>query len=253
MHYKFLHLLCFIGVMTLFTVSATAQCVPNNDPLSGIEPDTLAPAYVGVPYEQIIYFKLPEDTVVELFGFEIALLVDSLVIDSYEGLPPSFSLACNTASCTLLGGQNGCAAITGTATAGEVGIHPLQVFVTTYVSDTFGTSIGGFPDTIDFYFMDVQFATGLQPVNGGTWELGTIFPNPANDQVGVSIHAPVAGSVELVLLDVWGREVIRETHSVNKGVASIWMEVGMLAEGFYFMMLEKEGVRGYGRFEVVRF
>lgn len=252
MRQKLLPYLFFLGLITLFFNESTAQCIPNNDPVSGIEPDTLSVAYVGVPYEQIIYFKLPHDTTVQFGPVTIALIVDSLIITSYNGLPPSFSLACNTASCTVLGGENGCAAITGTATASEVGIHPLKVYVITYVSDTFGTPVGGFPDSIDFYFMNVQLPSGVEQVATDKLVVGEIYPNPSDDKIGVPVTSPVDDVVELTVMDISGKEMEQSEVAVKKGNNTEWVDISRLPKGFYFMRLSYEGVSVNRKFLVRR-
>jgi hypothetical protein len=84
-------LLVGLGVILIALSSkGFAQCVPNNDTVSGIEPDTLAVTYVGVPYNEVIYFRLPEDTIVDfVIGTDtipLHVCLDSLTIDSIHGL-----------------------------------------------------------------------------------------------------------------------------------------------------------------------
>lgn len=248
---KLLPFLTVTVLLAIFSINVSGQCVPNNDTVVGIEPDTLSTAYVGVPYEQIIYFKLPLDTSVQFGPVTLALIVDSLVINSYTGLPPSFSLACNSPSCTLLGGQNGCASITGTATEAEVGYHPLNVFVTTYVSDTFGTPVGGFPDTIEFYFLDVQFATGVGAAAAPVWSIGDFYPNPSNDKICVPFTAPIATMAELTVLDIAGREWRKQTVEFTKGLNPYWMTINDLPGGCYFIRLKSQDHVATAKFQVV--
>lgn len=252
MLHKFLQILLLAGIFICDEKLVFGQCTPNNDPVPGIEPDTLSIVYVGVPYEQIIYFKLPSDTVVEFGGFPIALIVDSLIITGFTGLPPGFSLSCNVPSCTLLGGQNGCAAISGTASASDVGIHPLKVYVTTFVSDTFGTPVGGFPDSIDFYFLDVQLQSAVQHPDAGSWSISHTYPNPAGDLAGISIRAPVDGSMMVHVLDFSGRRIASHHLELRKGEATYWLDVSALQTGLYFLQLTLDGFIELRSIEVVR-
>jgi len=252
MHHKFLQLLFLTGLFVFSIDNAKAQCTPNNDPLTGIEPDTLSTVYVDIPYEQIIYFKLPLDTVVEFYGIPLSLLVDSLIITGYTGLPPGFSLACNVPSCTLLGGQNGCAAISGTATAADVGIHPLKVYVTTFVSDTFGTTVGGFPDSIDFYFLDIQIQSAVQETGMENWSVGAVYPNPAGDIAGIPIRSTVPGELVVSVLDFSGRQVAQHTMDTKMGDATYRLDVSQLPVGFYMLKIMQGGYSSYRSLEVVR-
>lgn len=247
-------ILACLLLFTLFSgmvMSAQAQCVPNNDPVVGIEPDTLSVAYVGIPYEQIIYFKMPLDTSIQIGPITVPLIVDSLIITSYSGLPPSFALNCNNPSCTLLGGANGCAAITGTATPDEAGYHQLKVYVTTFVSDTFGTSIGGVPDSITFYFLDIQFATGIEEIGEGGWKLSSLFPNPANDQLTVAVTAPADAEVYLQLTDLYGRLVEQQKWNLKKGMNLQNIQSRNLPEGLYLLRVAGTGNVLNGKFHVI--
>ena len=248
---KLLPFLIVTALTAIFSLTVSGQCVPNNDSVVGIEPDTLSTAFVGVPYEQIIYFKLPLDTSVQFGPVTLALIVDSLVINSYTGLPPSFSLACNSPSCTLLGGQNGCASITGTATEAEVGYHPLNVFVTTYVSDTFGTPVGGFPDTIEFYFLDVQFATEAGAGSAPVWSIGDFYPNPSSDKICVPLSVPVTTSADLSVMDMTGREWRKHTVELKKGFNPYWLTTEDLPDGCYFIRLKAQDHVSAAKFQVV--
>ena len=87
-----------------FFMAFAQPCIPNTDTIPGIEPDTLAVAFVGVPYNEAIYYYMPEDTFV-LFGTSLVhLYIDSLTIDSVHGLPPGFTYACNNSWCSVPGG-----------------------------------------------------------------------------------------------------------------------------------------------------
>ncbi len=247
----FLQFLLIAALSACFTTYTSAQCIPNNDTVAGIEPDTLSTAYVGVPYEQIIYFKLPLDTSVQFGPFTVALIIDSLVIDSYTGLPPSFSLACNSPSCTLLGGQNGCAAITGTATDDEAGYHPLNVYVTTYVSDTFGTPVGGFPDTIDFYFLDVQFATGVADAAPLTWNMGAFYPNPSDEELFIPFTSPLNSTADYSVTDISGRVMKYEKTVIKKGHNTLSMSIADLPDGCYFIRIRTPDYVAAEKFQVL--
>ncbi|MGB3075299.1 MAG: T9SS type A sorting domain-containing protein [Chitinophagales bacterium] len=251
MKQKLLSFMMLLGAFAFFTHHLAAQCIPNNDTVVGIEPDTLSVAYVGVPYEQIIYFKIPLDTSIQFGPYTVPILVDSLVITSYSGLPPSFSLSCNTASCTLLGGQNGCASISGTATESELGYHPLKVYVTTYVSDTLGTTIGGFPDSIDFYFLDIQLPAGIANTSSGNWEMGYLYPNPSNQKILIPVTAPINTIAELSVKDISGREIKREQVELKKGSHANWIDISSLPDGCYFIQLNAKGYHANAKFQVM--
>jgi hypothetical protein len=71
--------------------------------------------------------------------------------------------------------------------ANQAGIYPIDVFVTVYGNDCFGFPLPQLPDTVSFYFLDVQYAVGVEspPVNA----IRNIYPNPASEQLSFDFYA----------------------------------------------------------------
>ncbi len=146
---------------------ASAQCVPDPQyTSSGIYPDSatgLNSGCVGVPYNQLITNVVPADTCVIFVTWLPCqtVSIDSIKIISFTGLPASLSYSCydagNTNSppdqCTYEGGTTGCAVITGTPTAGDVGIHNLVITVDVYAG---GASTSQGTQVIDWYFIEIE-------------------------------------------------------------------------------------------------
>ena len=115
-------ILLFFSI-NILAFSSNAQCVPDPlyfDSIYGAWPDTITnfgPGQVGVFYTQILDFKLPTDAGdIDPQYIGLGITIDSAVLASVAGLPPGISYACNTSTCSWLGGSQGCAAITGTPT-----------------------------------------------------------------------------------------------------------------------------------------
>ena len=109
-------LLLLFFTFCLFTLSSNAQCTPDPlyfDSIYGAWPDTVTnfvPGQVGVPYTQILDFKLPSDAGA-IDPAYAGVPVDSAVLTAVSGLPPGLSYLCNTPNCTWYGGDQGCASL----------------------------------------------------------------------------------------------------------------------------------------------
>ncbi|HYV93999.1 MAG TPA: T9SS type A sorting domain-containing protein [Chitinophagales bacterium] len=246
--------------LSLFSISFFANgqaCTPNNDTVSGIEPDTLAIAFVNTPYEEIIYFRLPADTVVEFINgpdtFLLPICIDSLTIDSVQGLPEGFSYSCNVPWCSVLGGGNGCASISGITQS--TGIYPLNVFVTIYVNDcdSIPFALPAQVDTITFYYIDVQEPSGMADFAiENVFSLGKIFPNPTMSDVTIPFYLPASGSISIAVLDLEGRICFEKSLEGKQGFNIEMLDVSLLNEGAYFVQLKNDGNNLYSRIQVLK-
>jgi len=227
------------------------SCVPNNDTVSGISPDTLAIAYVGIPYNEVIYFHLPFDTVIPfIIGQDTLLLpvcLDSITIDSVHGLPEGFSYGCNVPWCAVPGGGNGCASLSGTAQG--TGIFPLEVFVTAYANDCFGFSLPAAVDTVTFYFIDVQEPAAIQELSPGSmFYMGRCFPNPAGKEVSIPYYLPATGDVLISVLSPEGKIVMEKSFAGRQGYHAEPLDISALPGNSYLVQVESGGRYLYGKF-----
>jgi len=234
-----------IFTLILFSISffTNGQCVPNNDTVSGIEPDTLAIAYVNIPYEEIIYFRLPHDTIVAyIIGPDTFLLhvcIDSLTIDSVQGLPEGFSYSCNVPWCSVHGGGNGCASLSGTTQS--TGIYPLNVFITIYTDDCYGFSLPPQVDTVTFYSIVVEEPSGSNEFSvKNDFSLGEIFPNPATNEANIPFYLSSSETVLISVLDLQGRFCFEKAFNGKRGYNLEALDVSMLNEGTYFIQVKSD-------------
>ena len=231
-------------------------CVPNTDTVSGISPDTLAPVYVNIPYEEVIYFRLPADTIVEIVigtdTLELVVCVDSLTIDSVVGLPAGFSYGCNVPWCAVHGGENGCAVVTGTANSNQAGIYPLNVFVSVYTNDCSGFSLPQQVDTVAFYFLDIQFAQGIPSLPANDFSIGSCYPNPSVGSVILPLYARQSSDVVISVLSLQGQVIREQTVKATAGTQTVALDISSLASGSYFIRAEMEGKQMFEKLEVVR-
>lgn len=174
-------------VVTLFSAAisgANAQsCTPGAnyaDSTFGAWPDTIQnfpPAGTGVLYTTDLNFKVPTDA-----GDVDPLLagntIESFTVDAVTGLPPGMSYSCNVSSCEYLGGQNGCAQITGTCST--PGTYNITIDVTGVII-VWGTPVDA-PYTFEGYKIMVGDLGTIEAIINPI----TVHPNPANDKITLS-------------------------------------------------------------------
>ena len=250
-------LILLLGYLIPFSNANAQACIPNNDTVAGIEPDTLAVTYVNVPYEEVIYFHLPGDTnvnfVVNGDTILVHLCIDSLTIDSVHGLPDGFSFGCSVPWCSVLGNGNGCTAISGTANESQVGIHPLDVFVTIYTNDCYGFELPPQNDTVSFYYLDVQFATGEESLQSSQlFAMGDCYPNPSSSQVSLPFYLKKSGDVNFSVMDLQGKLIYDKNLHARAGYNVEQIDVSSLPEASYLVRLTFEGTELFTRLQVAK-
>lgn len=71
------------------------------------------------------------------------------------------------------------------------------------------------------------------------------YPNPAKTELNLDVPMPEAGEVSLTILDVQGRELVRKTRNLGRGISN-WkldlnsQELSQLSTGMYYIHLQSE-------------
>jgi hypothetical protein len=201
----------FLIACSLFTMHEVfAQCTPRTNMTGYIEPETLDKATAGSPYSQVVYFKVPKDTVLEYNGTPVAVKVVNSKILSMEGIPSGFTYQCNKANCTFAGGANGCAVITGTPTLAQVGSYPIKIFVqtNTLIANSIPLS------RIDSGVYDFEIVAPVSNRSVSMGKLFQVYPNPAHQQLSISISAGEAG--EFTISNLLGNVLFRKNLSATE-------------------------------------
>jgi len=94
------------------------------------------------------------------------------------------------------------------------------------------------------------FALEQAPTIGSDFWL-MAYPNPFREEFSVAVTSASAGSAELVIIDVAGREVLRRSLALAPGTENIGIATGTWPAGVYQVILVAEGERKNVR--VVRF
>jgi len=228
-----------LSLMLAFAFTSTqAQCVP--DPLyiiAGIYPDSAAGlpnAIVGQAYNEVITVITPTDTVVEFFGQNIPVAIQTVELINITGLPPSFSYDCANSVCTFLGGSSSCAVLSSlNPTLAEIGSHQIIINTTTTVdAGLFGIQTQD--DVLDYYYINVNSATSsVNQFNNFSFELKDIFPNPINNNAKIQFISGNSSDVVFTVFNYLGDKIEERKIVANRGVNNIEISSNDYANGMY--------------------
>lgn len=208
-----------IATVILGFTNVNAQCTPT----ASCTPDPATTGYCTTPAEDS---NLPNGTVGVPYSTVIQLSVGTSAGGGFATitnvtingvtLPNGLSYTTNPSNGTIPGGSNACIEITGTPTTAVVDFS-------CDVDATANTSLGAVPYTLSY----------LLTIDGGTASLTevvspelTLFPNPAEDKLTVTVKEPTSIKVTNVLGTVVLEERINSSKTIN---------VSGLKNGIYFV------------------
>lgn len=228
-------LLLLIITTGLFSFNSNAQCTPNPqymDSIYGAWPDTVTnfvSGQVGVVYNQVLDFKLPIDAGDVDPGFA-GVPVDSAVLTQVIGLPPGLSYTCNNATCSWLGGQQGCATLEGTPTTS--GSYDITITLDGWVTVFFQP----FQQVLSFtgYVIDVNPA-GIETISltNETFILNQNFPNPSNGNTTIQFIAGDNTNVNFTISNLLGDVIKNDIINTKRGVNTIDLDISDYPDGVY--------------------
>lgn len=223
-----------ISLLSLSWASVYAQCTPRAGMSNYIEPEFLDNAIAGTPYTQVVFFRVPKDTVVDYNGTPVSVSVQNSKILAMEGIPAGFVYNCNKVNCNFAGGSNGCAVITGTPTLAQVGDYPIKIRIQT------NTLIGG---SIPFSRIDsgiynfkilATVSTGPQIGEG---KLFSVYPNPANQSIQLKL-APISSTGKLTVCNLLGNVVVEKELSASAVQSDENINSSQWPAGLYLIQLK---------------
>lgn len=209
--------------------SSAQTCNPQyQDSTFGAWPDTVtnfATAYVGIAYVQGLDFKAPSDAG-DINPQYSGAAISNYKVTGVTGLPSGFTYTCSAANCEYTGGSAGCAELTGTATAAQVGTHNLTINIQATVS-ILGGSI---PVNHSFPGYKLVIEDGGLSTKVVAPDEVYVFPNPATSTVSI-VNAHTFESLQVY--GVNGQLITQKaiTSSEEK------IDISELKEGVYFIHL----------------
>ena len=245
---KALLLLAFVGSI-LTTVSAQVVCTPDSTHFTSthyVYPDTLPCIQRNQPFSGFTSLHVPDS--VDGHNFVAALPagtqlhIDSVHIDSINGLPNGIHWTMNPATHTVRGGKNGCVVFSGTTTD-ITGAYPLNIYGkgcghATIFGSRIDSCVGG---SLGMFFnfslnvCDTAHHTGISDFTEGL-NLN-IYPNPNHGSFTLNLSVAERLVGELSVTDAIGRTIYTQTLDVL-GTNSIPLQLGNLASGTYLLSVK---------------
>jgi len=236
----------------IVNVPIQSPCVPDaiySDSTWGIWPDStenFVSGDSGIYYEQIVNFKLPTDAGdldPNYSGYDI----DSVSLASVDGIPPGISFSCNTSNCSWLGGEQGCATISGIPDTN--GTYPINLKILGCVS-LFGLPIC---DTAVFsnYVIQIGPVTTVGVVSSqltnSSLKLKKAFPNPSNLSTNIQYETIKSENVSFEMTNLLGESIINSNIISKIGLNSILVNTSDLSNGIYLYSISNGKTRSTKR------
>ena len=238
----FLSIVIFLGV---YGSAFSQECSPLTIPGGGfIYPDSatnLPPAFVNTPYEAVISFRVPTDTV--YLGFSVPITRIAVNTSTISITPPltGFAFNCNPSDCSFPGGTQGCAKISANPIASDVGVHTISIEATGYVT-LFGLEVPAPTQTIGYYKIDVSQFSGFGEIVKMEDFEAMFFPNPTNGERkgNVSVFAPKRGRAKGKGFNPNGALIWEEDFDLQVGMNNQTIDFGGFSDGLYFFTFQSE-------------
>ena len=219
----------------------------------GIYPsDTLPDMQANVPYDEVVQFVLPLDTVFS--GF--TLTYDSIQVVSVNGMPLALNDECNVSNCKYYGNTvdpiRFCLRFSGTPIDTSLGMSGWDsIIVRLLIPVNVPIWSNSFWEDFPIYYRKGQLV-GIGIERMPTPEL-KVNPNPVTDAAWVTFEMQRAGNVHFSLSDAFGREVRKISRSdLAMGNQKILLEIDDLPSGLYFLRVASaEGLTAMQR--IVKF
>jgi hypothetical protein len=213
------------------------QCTPDTSfKTSGTLPAVLANAKVGELYQQTLQYHITKDTTVYVaqLGTTVNAKIDTLWITGVVGMPDGFTYSCHNSECKILGGTTGCATLTGTPTASQVGIYPLIVLIKIRATAMVGPLPVGqtVNDTNARYSIVVGGVNGQSSIESNEELL--IYPNPAKEELQVYLPELKEAAIYEVK-NMQGQVVLKGNLLGNGEVSKIGLNQN---PGIYFIEIQ---------------
>jgi hypothetical protein len=214
-----------------------AETCPDPENNGEICPDTLAPVYVDVEYNQEATILAPPK--IDTGGITIPLHHITLV--SVDNLPEGITWETNALDNEFLVGTYYCILLSGTSGA-DVGDYPLKIVV-----DVYG-NVGSTPvylgESVDSTSLSIKVKwdpNGIEE-NGMSLQIGKVWPNPFSTELFIEPYPSVDGKCTIEIYNIIGNRLYQtELSHLNKDVIKI--NLPDLPDGTFILSMLYEGRR----------
>lgn len=217
-----------------------------NNPNGGID----KVACLGKPYSFTFTIKITDSITVNIFGNNVTLPLDSIVIaktGGITGMPAGLNYACNPPSCSFPKKSLNCVIITGTtASSNPVKDYQLQITGKAYnFLAPSGQEIKfpgpDFPGEYKIKVLAANDPKCLTAVENLNTEISLMksAPNPFCTSTSINIESNVSGVFQFDVTDLTGRVVYHTPLSIQAGFNTLNFNGEDLPNGMYIYSLSK--------------
>lgn len=196
-------------------------------------------ACIDQPYEFLLTAKVPD--VLDFGG--VVFQVDRFAVDSITGLPDGLDFACNPDTCVWFPIDSfGCIVIQGTPTSANTpGHYPLVIHGVVSLG-FLGDQPVTFPGIIAAgeYSIELRDPLCITGVDELSWanNLIKVAPNPFETFLDVYFEALGGENVEILLTDVTGTLVHRQSYKIPYYQDVVRIEPELINQGIYFLTVK---------------
>jgi hypothetical protein len=234
----------FILLFTVFAAqNAFSQCMPGDsiscpDPEENgqICPDTIAPAYQGVDYEQEITFLAP--ALIDTLGLELDVHHFTLV--AIEGLPEGIEWVTNAELDEFYPEIYYCILFSGNTTV-DTGNYPVSIVIDIYT--LFLGEVIKVAQIKDSTSLAMKLMEDPSFISGNQEQLvSAIWPNPFRDHLTMEVR-DVHGKLDVELINILGERVYSASHQLQGANSQVAINPSFLPDGIYFVRLTHGDMR----------
>lgn len=206
-------------------------------------------AVIGENYSFVFTVSVSDSITAEVFGSEVTLPLDMVIVDSVKGLPIGLNYSCEPTNCEYEKNSIGCAIISGVPTDDNTpGDYSLTIF---------GTAVFPiFPFTYSLSFPGVlaegEYIVRLLATAGEDCGLVAtketladrvnmlIMPNPTSGLVNIDVTSLISGDFDMQVVDLLGQPVYQEAVRLIEGSNTLSYNAAELPNGLYYLLLKNE-------------
>jgi hypothetical protein len=225
-----------LSIILISFTTFSQVCTPDNSITQpGYYPQTLDPAPILKPYEEVIQIRVISDTTVDFNGNMVYAVIDSVKVIKVLGLPSSLTYSCYHPRCVFVSSETRCAKLFGTPQIGEEGTYPIDMVVTVYAKiPSFGNFIVTETDTISNFSLEVyDDGTSVLKYNKHISSKVQVYPNPVKNEL--TINSTETAFTEIKIRSFDGKVVFQSLFQEKTDLSA-------LPPGLYF--IELSGMNG---------
>jgi len=231
---------------------AGAQCDPMAHDFQGAAfgvypPDSigLEQAEVNMPYEQVLYFKIPEDAnniddtyPVGTANIDSVQLTGITYNNGVSFVPISglgLAVDCSPSSCMFLPNQQYCGRISGTPNT--AGVFPVTINVDAYATVVF---LG--PQVVPYEFPDYVLTVNgplsvIEPA-GKSFSVAKLYPNPASNSATLPVSLTSNEKIDVTVINLVGKSVLSKSFNGVRGMNNIPLNLESFESGVYLVTVK---------------